>query len=261
MKRNGVGILLILALVVAVFFYWKRHNVVEATTSQNKTSEAFKPGSSEQASKNPAAASNNQTEAANPSAQAFVPRAEVPDSSFFNDNGKRKMPAESILARNRNPNTVQVQPTPEQLSTSPLWEDGSWKVWGHMTAVPTESYNGDGKAIGQVGSFTVVEAAAFKADEHNFSSSQPIVVFKDNGKRPGLISGSYLVVLRDSGDFESFILDHSLRLLNAFPETRSYYVTAGSEPFDLSLLLQTMRNDPRVETANVQVVTERYAKK
>ncbi|QDK38410.1 hypothetical protein [Bdellovibrio sp. NC01] len=261
MKRNGVGIFLILVVAVAVFFYWKRQGAVEATVSQHKTSEAQKPESNEQASSKPSlSASQANTEAGGPQ-QGFTPRAEVPDSAFFNDNGKRKMPTEGILARNRNPNTVQVRPSAEQLTTTPLWEDGSWKVWNHMTAVPTENYNGTGKAIGQVGSFTVVEASAFKADEHNFSSSQPIVVYKDNGQRPGLISGSYLVVLRDSTDFESFVLDHGLRLLNAFPETRSYYVTAGAEPFDLSLLLQTMRNDPRVETANVQVVTERYAKK
>ena len=141
------------------------------------------------------------------------------------------------------------------LRPSTLWEKNDWKVWKGVSAIPSKNFKGDeGTRLGEIGHYVVVQTGA-NQDEHNFSTSSPLAVFNPNANRPGLVTGTFKVVLDDVQDFQSLVLDYDLRIVSAVPAAKIYYVTSNKEPFDLQATLDTLKKDPRVARAELEIVS------
>ncbi|MDG0816000.1 hypothetical protein [Bdellovibrio svalbardensis] len=255
MKRNQ-GLFLIV-LVGAGLFLWRGFGHSVSSTEESASSSLSRQSSNEnhgEASQSSSAPEERaQTESSAPSAVANEP-------VLFQDN-----PARVRISPNRGGAgaVAFVAPTSlESLRASSLWAGQDWKVWKGVSAVPKVSYQGsEGKELGSVGSFVVVENSNSVSDENHFYSQAPLAVFNPTRNRTGIVTGDISVTLQDAGDFESFVLDHDLKIKEVFPHLRLYYVAAGKEPVDLVALLTSLKNDPRVEKVNLEIVTQSYAKK
>lgn len=164
--------------------------------------------------------------------------------------------------RARNSGGAAAPSSAEALRSSDLWADQSWKIWKGVSAVPSKDYPaGQSRPLGSIGGYVLVAGNGIGLDEHQFSSSRPLAVFNSEGNLPGLITGVFSVRLHEATDFESFVLDHNLKIVSVFPEISVFYVTSNKEPFDLSTMQETLNKDPRVMKALLEIVTQAYAKK
>ncbi len=238
-------------------FLWRNSGSKVSSAKEPEVSSAYKETIKEKGEA-------SQASSAAPTTESTLASKQVEDSTepiLFRDNPNRRSIPRGRVPRNTSP-VAGAPSSPEALRSSELWTDQSWKIWKGVSAVPSKDYPaGEAQPLGSVGNFVLIEKSSIASDEHQFSSSMPLAVFNSEGNLPGLVTGIFAVKLQDASDFESFVLDHDLKLTAAFPDISVFYVTASKEPFDLPLLQETLRKDPRVEKATLEIVTQAYAKK
>jgi hypothetical protein len=90
--------------------------------------------------------------------------------------------------------------------------------------------------------------------------SQPLIVFDSRLKAVGVVTGVVRVVLKEGVSSEFLSSFSNARIRDAFPELRTYFVTATEAPFDLEKLLTEMRIDPSVQEAHLEILSQNYDK-
>ncbi|HWU43496.1 MAG TPA: hypothetical protein VN132_08660 [Bdellovibrio sp.] len=198
----------------------------------------------------------------NPPSHATHSMAIRPEPVLFADNQNK---LNGMLSPPRRPQNSTGTPLPTSSSvfrSTPLWSDQAWQVWQGVRVVAAKDFSGnEGKQLGSLGSYVLLEESSHVSDEHQFSSDNPIPIYNSARNRSGVISGVFMVKVSGDSDFQSLILDHNLKIKGATPSVGIYYVTSQQEPFDLLAMMDTLRKDPRVSEVNLEVVTQNYGKK
>ncbi|WP_373998784.1 hypothetical protein [Bdellovibrio bacteriovorus] len=145
-----------------------------------------------------------------------------------------------------------------EFSESPLFTDSDWKIWNGVRAVPKNAGQPSAVVVGEMTGFYLVKEEA--ADPSAFSASQPIVVYDARLGIAGVVTGTFSVVLKEGVSPHVLTQNLGLKVLNSFPDIRTYYVTSPQEPFDLKAVQDILKNDPSLESSEMEILSRTYEK-
>lgn len=145
-----------------------------------------------------------------------------------------------------------------EFSESPLFAESDWKIWNGVRAVPKNAGQPSAVVVGEMTGFYLVKEEA--ADPSAFSASQPIVVYDARLGIAGVVTGTFSVVLKEGVSPEVLTQNLGLKVLNSFPDIRTYYVTSPQEPFDLKAVQDVLKNDPSLESSEMEILSRTYEK-
>ncbi|WP_413569320.1 hypothetical protein ACLWBD_01760 [Bdellovibrio sp. HCB117] len=145
-----------------------------------------------------------------------------------------------------------------EFSESPLFADSDWKIWNGVKAVPKNAGQPSSPIVGEMTGFYLVKEDA--ADPSVFSASEPIVVYDARLGIAGVVTGTFSVVLKEGISPEVLTQTLGLKVLNSFPDIRTYYVTSPQEPFDLKAVQDVLKNDPSLESSEMEILSRTYEK-
>lgn len=178
---------------------------------------------------------------------------EIPSHGEDRANQSRRLQAP------RSAPTAVKPPDERKLAQATVLSGTSWKLWEGVTAYAKGAAQ-DRLVLTEISGFDVVEEDSFRADERNFSSDRPLVVFNERKKIAGIVTGVVQVILREGYTIESLAMASSLRVTGSHPEMRMYFVTAFENPFDLSDLKERLSRDPAVQSVDLEVLSRKYEK-
>lgn len=182
---------------------------------------------------------------------------------FFGDNPERLDVKEDFPVIKKSKTTV-LPTNQSDLESSRIWPAGTWQVWQGVRVVSASHQDEQGKKLkelGSIGSYVLMEDVQFRSDEHQFQSSAPIPVFNQRRNKAGLITGVVTLVLREGIEVDPVLTDFGLFIKTALPQIRTLYVAVKNEPYDLVTLIESLKQDSRIEKVDLEVVTQNYAKK
>lgn len=139
-------------------------------------------------------------------------------------------------------------------------EGTPWKIWVGVGAYSKEKGKPTSKVIGEVNGYYLVEEQAEHIDVRNFSSSQPLVVIDSRLGIVGIVTGVFSVTLKEGVSPDVLTQASGVKVLNSFPEIRTYFVTASKEPFDLQAFQDSLKNETDVEIVHAEVLSRQYEK-
>ena len=132
----------------------------------------------------------------------------------------------------------------------------SWKIWNRMKAqYPAEAAQDKSVNVSQF-QLSVDPVSNYALE--NFSLQEPVVLFEERLKTPGVLTGTFEIQLRDSRQWENFEKQHSLRLIQSFQELNLFYATSNQDRFNLSQLYKDLSQDPAVSTVNLEILSKQY---
>lgn len=241
--RNG---LIAAVLLVAGFLLWK--SLQKKSSRQNEDRAVTSSASSSHTKTTVMASESPAREDSTESSQGNAPAGG--NDSFPKDVIHAKFhPSRLKIRRDETPFPI----SNNDLRSSTLWEKNDWKVWKGVSAIPLKDFKGsEGTRLGEIAHFVVVQTGA-NIDEHNFSTSSPLTVFNSTTNRPGIVTGEYQIVLDDAQDMQSLVLDYNLKIIAAVAAAKILIVTSNKEPFDLQVLLETLKKDVRVNRVNLAI--------
>lgn len=140
---------------------------------------------------------------------------------------------------------------------------GSWKLVTSVFAIPRAQVSEDDRSmmVGELNGFALFESGRAGVQEEVFTTERPLVVYDTRLQVFGVMTGTLIVFLRSGASMEALVHDHSLRILNAFPETGTYYVTSREQPFSLSQLKSSLERDSRINNVEIEIVSRQYGKR
>lgn len=199
----------------------------------------------------PAARNNPETLNAQPSAQVTeVASSEQPRSMS---------PRQPI----RDPKSVKglktVDTSNAQLEGTTLFTDTRWKLWTGVSAVVKRNGQPQGKILGEINGYYLVEEAAAN-DFKNFYSANPLVVIDTRLDEVGVVTGVFTVVLKEGVSPEVMTQATGLKILNSFPNIRTYFVTSSEEPFNLQSFQDSLKGEASIEDVKMEVLSRQYEK-
>lgn len=163
----------------------------------------------------------------------------------------------------RQPKSTVSQSAPDlshaKLEKSSWLEDSRWKVWKGVSAFPKGQQPVEGRLIGEISGYTLVETQQ-DIDAHKFQQAAPIVVVDSRLGTVGVVTGILSVVLKEGIGIESLIENSNLVLRDSQPQIRTYFVTASEEPFDLVALIEFLKSHSAVDRAQLEILSRQYEK-
>ncbi|WP_374077216.1 hypothetical protein [Bdellovibrio bacteriovorus] len=163
----------------------------------------------------------------------------------------------------RDPKSVKglktVDTSNAQLEGTTLFTDTRWKLWTGVRAVLKRNGQPQGKVLGEINGYYLVEETAAN-DFKNFSSSNPLVVIDTRLDEVGVVTGVFTVVLKEGVSPEVITQATGLKILNSFPNIRTYFVTSSEEPFNLQSFQDSLKGEASVEDVKMEVLSRQYEK-
>lgn len=140
---------------------------------------------------------------------------------------------------------------------------GSWKLVTSVFAIPRAQVSEDDRSmmVGELSGFALFESGRAGVQEDAFTTERALVVYDTRLQVFGVMTGTLMVFLRSGASMEALVQDHGLRVLNAFPETGTYYVTSREQPFNLSQLKNSLERDSRINNVEIEIVSRQYGKR
>lgn len=140
-----------------------------------------------------------------------------------------------------------------------LLEDSPWVLWVGVTAVKKTDNKSSAKVVAEINGYDIIESAG-AVDLKSFSSEQPLVVVNSRLEIPGVVTGVVSVTLRKGASEDVIRQLPGVKILNSFPEIRTYFVTSAEEPFDLAAFRDFIKSQPDVEQSHLEILSRRYEK-
>ncbi|KHD88999.1 MAG: hypothetical protein OM95_05935 [Bdellovibrio sp. ArHS] len=154
--------------------------------------------------------------------------------------------------------TAQLNIQEAEFLDSSLFVDTNWKIWNGVKAIPKNTGRPGQAVVGELTGFYLVKESA--SDPSSFSSSEPFVVYDARLGVAGVVTGLFSVVLKEGVSAEVLTQTLGLKVVNSFPDIRTYYVTSPQEPFDLKAVQDLLKTDPSVESAQMEILSRNYEK-
>lgn len=153
------------------------------------------------------------------------------------------------------------RPSAGVLRSSSLTANTKWKIWTGVRAVLAKDFDDDvNDIVTRQSGFFIVKDAKMRADDGSFSASQPLVVFDERMGNLGIISGRVLLTLKAETTLPQIAKEYSLKISDRFDHMKLYFVTATASHFDLGKFVYVLKRDPRVENAELEIVSNNYVK-
>lgn len=176
-------------------------------------------------------------------------------------------PVPQMQARQRVPRNIasarpeQLRPDPGVLRENELFESTLWKVWTGVRAVPAAQFTaGEDEVVGRYGGYYIVRDSTMIGDDTNFESKNPIVVFDQRMNTVGVVPGIVMLTLKDNATLPKIQREYSLKVTDRFEHLRLFFVTASVASFDLYKFVNVLKRDPRIEKAELEIVSRNYVK-
>ncbi|MEK2644026.1 hypothetical protein [Bdellovibrio sp. BCCA] len=142
-----------------------------------------------------------------------------------------------------------------------LFADSRWKLWNGVSAVSKSAgRKPQGNILGEVNGYYLVEEEAAVNDFKNFSSAHPLVVMDSRLDEVGVVTGVFTVTLKEGVSPDILTQASGLKVLNSFPNIRTYFVTSSQEPFDLQSFQDALKGEASVEEVKMEVLSRQYEK-
>lgn len=147
-----------------------------------------------------------------------------------------------------------------QTERNSFFEGTPWKIWVGAKAYPKKNGKPSPKIIGEINGFYLVEESGQNGDIHNFSVHEPLVVIDTRRDIVGVVTGVFTVTLKENASAEMLTQASGIKILNSFPEIRTYYVTSVSDSFDLQAFQDSLKNAGDIEQVQAEVLSRQYEK-
>lgn len=135
-----------------------------------------------------------------------------------------------------------------------------WKIWKGVTAYPKSRGEPEGRLLGQVNGYYLVDEDVPVSLE-NFDPAKPIVVLIQDGTgRAGVVTGTFTVVLEEGASADFLTQSPPIKVVGASPETQTYFVTSAQVPFNLREFLEALREAPEVRSVQPEISDRQYEK-
>lgn len=246
MKRVGWGLLLIvLGFVVVYFISGKSQSVRISVVDKNLQEQSLKDihepilranGDAPFANKSPASADSDQDLGSenrfhgrrlNDLANATKPKAFAPESI-----DKRFLKGYAAFAGT------------------------SWKLWvGARARLQGEQLNSN--AIASVNGYDVLPSNNLEMTELLSEDDHP-VVYDENTKLAGVISGVYILELADNVHSEDLSLEADFQIIGQF--SRNIFIRPHQFPFNFAEVFHALSQDPNFKSVRLEVLGRDYAK-
>lgn len=132
----------------------------------------------------------------------------------------------------------------------------SWKIWNRMKAKYPADFAQENSV--NVSQFQLSVNSVSNYALENFNLQEPVVLFEERLKTPGVLTGTFEIQLKDSRQWEDFEKQYSLRLIQSFQELNLFYATSNQDRFNLSQLYKDLSQDPAVSTVNLEILSKQY---
>jgi hypothetical protein len=182
-------------------------------------------------------------------------------------NGKRQIklheekPAKYQLAESH---LKQISRSPSQeanatptLLPSQILAGTRWKIWS-QTRVSSKS--SDGAPLGQVSNLKIVSDPDSSANLNQFDPKNPIAVFNERLKKPGIITGTIKLETFDRSPLEQELKVLKAHITDSFENINTYLVTGSNQVFDLEELFVNLKQLPFVTNVEIEILSKSYEK-
>lgn len=132
-----------------------------------------------------------------------------------------------------------------------------WDILSQSTAEVDLSSSTQNK----IGHFKVENDKAV-SNETYFVKSNPIVLLNQRTKNIGVLTGTLEIKLKSNEtNINQIVNDYNLALLHSFPHLDTYFVSSKNETFNLEAIFQSLSNDERILSVNLEIIDRSYDKK
>ncbi|UYL09516.1 hypothetical protein B9G69_002875 [Bdellovibrio sp. SKB1291214] len=143
-----------------------------------------------------------------------------------------------------------------------LFSSTSWKVWAGVRAIPARDFSKQAGevVVGQYSGYYIVKDDSMSGDERNFQSKKPLVVFDERTGKFGVVPGTVLLTVDSLAAFKNLQSEYSLQVRGEFSHLKLYIVSSSQASYDLNHFVSALQHDPRVQKAELEIVSRNYVK-
>ena len=240
MNRKRITVLFMAALSVGAAFYWFHQAEPDSVNSIDQSSSLKDESGSE----------------------IQLP----PQNNFHKKQPQRDIQSEEARMRPRNParqNQV-LKPSPQfkveelKLQNHEALQDTPWQIWTDRK--PVLKGQAAKKESVEISQYAVIPNGEDKVSLEQFDPAAPIVVFDARRKIPGILTGTFVITLRDEANPEVLTSDQAIRILQSFPEIHTYFVTSKEVPFNFLQFKRSLLERGAIANVETEVLSRKYDK-
>ncbi len=179
--------------------------------------------------------------------------------------GASSATVETMKARDpRSPKSVRegsplVDIKEAKLEAVSLFADTNWKIWPGVQAISSKGTAPSSGILAKVNGYYLVKTEEVN-DFRSFSSQRPLVVVDSRLEIAGVVTGVFSVVLKEGVSSDLLKNASGLKIVNEFPDIRTYYVTSSYEPFDLQTFQEALKAEAEIEQVRIEILSRQYEK-
>lgn len=151
---------------------------------------------------------------------------------------------------------------PTQLNrTSVLNLESKWQWVENVTAVPKNKFNGSlSNVVAEVNSYLLLSDSKNVSSAETFFENSPMVLYNENRKQYGLLTGVFIVSVKSNEDFESIIKDDQFKIVQSFSNIHTIFLKPKESPFSLNDINQQLNQDHRVLKLEYEILMKNLVK-
>jgi hypothetical protein len=252
------GLIIFGIALLLIFLFWEGQRSALKSLAKSAASAADSENGKISTAENKVGAAAGQAPSQAAPSLTTEPRAAVVASAE---------PAQQMQARQRVPRNAvanrpeQLRPDPGVLRDNELFQSTLWKVWTGVRAVPASDFtDGADEVVGRYGGYYIVRDSHMNGDDTNFDSKNPMVVFDQRMNTVGVVPGIVMLTLKDNSTLAKIQREYGLKVTDRFEHLRLFFVTASISSFDLYKFVNVLKRDPRIEKAELEIVSRDYVK-
>ncbi len=150
----------------------------------------------------------------------------------------------------------QVIETPKRLTSSSILGGTQWKIWPAVKVVKSNEKS----ESNQISNLSIVPSEEFQPDINRFDIKEPIVIYNERLKRPGIITGTIKLETEDRVELEKELSNLRAHISQAFEPIQTYFIESSDQTFDLENLYLKLKQLPKVHNVELEILSKNYEK-
>lgn len=132
--------------------------------------------------------------------------------------------------------------------------------WQILTqnSVDTQPLESESRSV-RLGSFSL-KSQPSSSTETYFVKSSPLVLYNSRLKNVGVLTGTFEIKLKPNIPINSLLTDYDLNLTQGFPHLSRFFVTPKTQTFNLKALYQSLSEDNRISSVQLEILDRSYEK-
>ncbi|MEN0058476.1 MAG: hypothetical protein AAGB31_06550 [Bdellovibrio sp.] len=149
-----------------------------------------------------------------------------------------------------------------EVESAEIFAGTPWKIWkGARAMLRAQAQQRGLPVVAEVSGYSISLEPNNEVNVREFSPDQGLVVVNSRTQVAGVVTGTFGVVLREGFTVEKVFPAEGVKILDSFPEIRTYYVTSAITPFDLQTFQSVLQSQPGVEKVHMEILSRNYEKK